>query len=67
MSSPLRLPDDHSVPVAHPDNLVGVCVWQFGEVSSIFTSLLEVARIVGKRVEKVEMVSVAAASAKTTD
>jgi hypothetical protein len=40
-----------------------MAIW---EVSLIFAGLLEVARIAGNRVEKVEMVSVAAASAETT-
>jgi hypothetical protein len=42
-----------------------MAIW---EVSLIFSAgLLEFVRIAGNRVEKVEMVSVAAASAKTTE
>jgi hypothetical protein len=41
-----------------------MAIW---EVSLIFAGLLEFARIAGNRFEKVDMVSVAAASAKTTE
>jgi hypothetical protein len=57
-----------TLPVAYPDNLLGFVDGYLGGVFDFFISLLEVARIAGNRVEKVEMVRVAAvASAKTIE